>query len=455
MANREDFGSKIGAILAAAGSAVGLGNIWRFPIECGQNGGAAYILVYIACILLLGLPVMMSEFIIGKNAKCNSALSFAKFTSNPFWKYFGLLFIVTAFVIASYYAVVAGWTLEYLIMSITDQFSGKSATDYQPMFEGFVSDPWRSLACTIAVFLITHFIISRGVQKGIEKYSKILMPMLFITIVILVICSVNLDGASEGINFLLHPDFSKINGHIAISALGQAFYSLSLGMGCLITYASYFKNDTSLMKTGANVCIIDTIVAIMAGFIIFPALFSVGHGLNPDDIGPSLIFITLPNVFQGCFSSTPMFGYFFSILFFFLLLVSAITSLISLHEVATSFFCEKFAISRKKATTIVTSTFIFLGIFCTLSFGVLKDFTIGGLDLFSLFDTLSSNVLLPFGGLMTSIFVGWVIDKKFKDHHLTYTSRTNVRFFFVIRFLLRYVAPIGIGFIFLQQFGLF
>lgn len=444
MAQRENFGSKLGAILAAAGSAVGLGNVWRFPIETGQNGGAAYIIIYIGCILLFGLPVMMSEFIIGKNAKCNCGMSFGKFTKNPIWKYVGILFILTAFIIISYYAVVAGWTFEYLIKSLTNQFSGKSAGDYQPMFNDFASNPLHALACTFAVFLITHIIIARGVQKGIEKYSKILMPILFIVLIILVVLSINLDGAAEGINFLLNPDFSKINGHVIISALGQAFYSLSLGMGALITYSSYFDKDTNLMKTGVNVCIIDTVVAIMAGFIIFPAVFNAGYSLRPEDIGPSLIFVTLPNVFQQCFVATPWLGYIFSVMFFFLLLVSAITSMISLHEVVTSFFFEKFNISRRVSTRIMTALAAFLGIFCTLS-----------TDTFSLFDMVSSNILLPFGGIMITIFVGWVIDKRFVNHTDNYTSKARIRFFNIMRFLIRYVAPIGITAIFLQQFGLF
>lgn len=453
MSSREGFKSELGALLAAAGSAVGLGNIWRFPIECGQNGGAAYILVYILCIILLGLPVMMSEFILGKTAKCNSAMVFSKFTSQPLWKYLGLIFIITALVISSYYAVVAGWTLEYLYMSITDQFSGKSSSDFQPLFDNFTSNPYRSLVCTLAIFIITHFIVSRGVRQGIEKYSKVLMPTLFMAIIVLVICSVSLEGASEGINFLLHPDFTKIDSHITIDALGQAFYSLSLGMGCLITYASYFNKDTNLTKTGINVCIIDTVVAVMAGFIIFPAMFNAGHGISPEDVGPSLIFITLPNIFQECFSSVPIIGYLFAVLFFFLLLVSAITSLISLHEVITSFITEKYSASRRRAAIIVTSSYISLGILCALSFGLLKDFTIAGMTIFSLFDFLSSNVLLPFGGLATSVFVGWVIDKKFQYHYLTYTSKARTWFFFFIRFMIRYVVPFGIGFILIHQFG--
>lgn len=444
MFEREGFGSKVGAILAAAGSAVGLGNIWRFPIETGQNGGAAYIIIYIGCILLFGLPVMMSEFIIGKNSKCNCGLSFGKFTKNPFWKHIGLLFILTAFVILSYYAVVAGWTFEYLIMSLSNQFSGKTAAEFQPLFDDFVSNPWHALACTFAVFLISHIIIARGVQKGIEKYSKVLMPMLFVILIILVVLSVNLDGAAEGINFLLHPDFSKIDGNVVINALGQAFYSLSLGMGALITYSSYFNKDTNLMKTGLNVCVIDTIVAVMAGFIIFPAVFHAGYSLRPEDIGPSLIFVTLPNIFQQCFVATPWLGYLFSVMFFFLLLVSAITSMISLHEVATSFFFESFGMSRRRSTILVTSLMALLGAFCTLS-----------TKLFSFFDLISSNILLPFGGIVITVFVGWVIDKHFKDHPQQYTSRVRARFFVLMRFLIRYVAPIGITAIFLQQFGLF
>ena len=450
MSERETFGSKMGAILAAAGSAVGLGNVWRFPIETGQNGGAAYIIIYIGCIILMGFPVMISEFIVGKFSHSNTAGAFQKLAPGTQWKWVGRIGVFTGFLIICYYAIVAGWTMEYTFLSIANQFDGKSVNDYAPMFNELSANPWKSVLWTTLAFLVTFYVIARGVQKGIEKYSKILMPTLFIITVILVVCSVNLPGAGAGIDFLVRPDFSKINGKVVLSALGQAFYSLSLGMGCLITYASYFNDSTNIRKTALNVCFIDTFIAVMAGFIIFPAVFDAGYSLQPEDIGPSLIFITLPNVFQQSFASAPFLGYLFAVLFYLLLFVAAVTSMLSLHEVVTAYLHDEFNINRKKAATLVTVVCIILGAVCSLSFGVLKDFHIFGLTLFDLFDTTSSNILLPISGLLTSIFVGWYLDKRI-EHESWNMKPLSKR---IIRFTIRYLVPLFIIAIFLNQFDL-
>ena len=270
---RENFGSKVGAVLAAAGSAVGLGNIWRFPIVTGQNGGAAFILVYIACIILLGLPLMMSEFLIGRNTQANTARAYQKLAPGTPWKWVGRLGVFTAFFIMSYYGVIAGWTIEYAVLAIGNQFAGKSPDEFAQVFTDFSSSTWLPLIWMVVFVLMTHFVIVKGVTKGIERWSKVLMPMLFIIIMILVGCSVTLPNASEGVSFLLKPDWGKVDGGVVLSAMGQAFFSLSLGMGCLCTYASYFDKNTSLGKTAVQVCVIDTIIALMAGFIIFPSAF--------------------------------------------------------------------------------------------------------------------------------------------------------------------------------------
>lgn len=453
MTNRENFGSKIGAVLAAAGSAVGLGNIWRFPIETGRNGGAAFILVYIACIIILGFPIMMSEFMIGRHTQSNTARAYQKLAPHTQWKWVGRLGVFTGFFILSYYAVVAGWTIWYALLALGNQFAGHSAADFPVMFNDFSSSVWTPIVMLVFFILLTHFVIVRGVTKGIEKWSKILMPMLFIIVAILVICSVLLPGAEGGLVFLLKPDFSKINGGLVLSAMGQAFFSLSLGMGCLCTYASYFDHKTNLAKTGLQVICIDTLIALMAGFIIFPAASAAHYSLSPNDIGPSLIFITLPNVFQQAFAGIPILGYIFAALFYLLLIVAALTSTISMHEVVTSYMSEEFNLSRKKAATTETVCSIVLGILCSLSFGVLNDVRLFGMTIFDLFDWTASNLCLPVGGMFISLFAGWYLDKQLFREELTNGGSVRAPYFKVLIFVLRFVAPVIVFTLILNQLG--
>lgn len=452
--SRENFGSKIGAVLAAAGSAVGLGNIWRFPIETGQNGGAAFIIVYIGCVLLLGIPIMMSEFIIGRHTHTNTAGAYRKLAPGTSWKWVGRLGVLSGFVILSYYSVVAGWTAEYTALAITNYFDGKGANDFPAIFAKFVSNPWLSVSLMLAFMIVTHVIVIRGVKSGIEKFSKVMMPALFVILIILAICSVMLPGASQGLEFLLKPDFSKITGSTVLSAMGQAFFSLSLGLGCLCTYASYFGNDTNIGKTALNVSIIDTFVAVMSGFIIFPAVFNAGYTLSSEDIGPSLLFITMPNVFQQAFGSMPVLSYVVSVLFYFLLVVAALTSTISMHEVVTAYVSEEFTMTRRKAAAIVTIACSTVGVFCALSFGPLDGFKLFGMTLFDLFDYVSSNIFLPVGGMFIALFVGWYLDKKIVRDEVTNNGTLRAPYLRLIVFILRYVAPIAIGFILINQLGL-
>lgn len=452
--SRENFGSKIGAVLAAAGSAVGLGNIWRFPIETGQNGGAAFIIVYIGCVLLLGIPIMMSEFIIGRHTHTNTAGAYRKLAPGTSWKWVGRLGVLSGFVILSYYSVVAGWTAEYTALAITNYFDGKGANDFPAIFAKFVSNPWLSVSLMLAFMIVTHVIVIRGVKSGIEKFSKVMMPALFVILIILAICSVMLPGASQGLEFLLKPDFSKITGSTVLSAMGQAFFSLSLGLGCLCTYASYFGNDTNIGKTALNVSIIDTFVAVMSGFIIFPAVFNAGYTLSSEDIGPSLLFITMPNVFQQAFGSMPVLSYVVSALFYFLLVVAALTSTISMHEVVTAYVSEEFTMTRRKAATIVTIACSTVGVFCALSFGPLDGFKLFGMTLFDLFDYVSSNIFLPVGGMFIALFVGWYLDKKIVRDEITNMGTLRTPYLRLVIFILRYVAPIAIGIILLNQLGL-
>ena len=451
---RENFGSKLGAVLAAAGSAVGLGNIWRFPIETGQNGGAAFIIIYVACVFLLGIPIMMSEFFIGRHTQTNTAGAYRKLAPGTPWKWVGRLGVLSGFVILSYYSVVAGWTAEYTRLAIGNSFDGKSAADFPVIFNEFVSNPWKSVAWMLAFMIVTHFIVIRGVKSGIEKFSKVMMPALFIIMIILTACSIMLPGASEGLEFLLKPDFSKITGSVILCAMGQAFFSLSLGLGCLCTYASYFRSDTNIGKTALNVALIDTLVAIMSGFIIFPAVFNAGYAISSNDIGPSLLFITLPNVFQQAFGSVPLLSYGVSVLFYFLLVVAALTSTISMHEVVTAYVSEEFAMTRRKAATIVTLACSTVGVFCALSFGPLDGFKLFGMTLFDLFDYVSSNIFLPVGGMFIALFVGWYLDKKMVRNEMTNNGSLRAPYMRLVIFILRYVAPVAIGIILINQLGL-
>ena len=446
---RGNFGSKLGVILASAGSAVGLGNIWRFPYETGNHGGAAFILIYLGCILLLGLPIMIAEFLIGRHSQANTARAYQILAPGTQWRWVGRMGVLAGFLILGYYSVVAGWTLEYIFEAVS--FAGKTPAEFISSFQSFSSNPWRPALWLTLFLLATHFIIVKGVEKGIEKSSKIMMPTLFIIILILVGCSVTLPGAGKGIEFLLKPDFSKVDGNVFLGAMGQAFFSLSLGMGCLCTYASYFSKNTNLTRTAFSVGIIDTFVAVLAGFIIFPAAFSVG--IQPD-AGPSLIFITLPNVFQQAFSGIPILAYIFSVMFYVLLALAALTSTISLHEVVTAYLHEEFNFTRGKAARLVTTGCILLGILCSLSLGVTKEFTIFGLGMFDLFDFVTAKLMLPLGGLLISIFTGWYLDKKLVWSEITNNGTLKVPTYKLIIFILKYVAPIAISVIFINELGL-
>lgn len=449
--DRGNFGSKLGVILASAGSAVGLGNIWRFPYETGNHGGAAFILIYLGCILLLGLPIMIAEFLIGRHSQANTARAYQILAPGTQWRWVGRMGVLAGFLILGYYSVVAGWTLEYIFEAVSNSFAGKTPAEFISSFQSFSSNPWRPALWLTLFLLATYFIIVKGVEKGIEKSSKIMMPTLFIIILVLVGCSVTLPGASRGIEFLLKPDFSKVDGNVFLGAMGQAFFSLSLGMGCLCTYASYFSKDTNLTRTAFSVGIIDTFVAVLAGFIIFPAAFSVG--IQPD-AGPSLIFITLPNVFQQAFSGIPVLAYIFSVMFYVLLALAALTSTISLHEVVTAYLHEEFNFTRGKAARLVTAGCILLGILCSLSLGVTKDFTIFGLGMFDLFDFVTAKLMLPLGGLLISIFTGWYLDKKLVWSEITNNGTLKVPIYKLIIFILKYVAPIAISVIFINELGL-
>jgi len=444
--NRATFGSKLGVILATVGSAVGLGNIWRFPYMVGENGGAAFIFIYLLCILLLGLPVMITEFFIGRHTNQNAVGAFKKMVPGTKWSLIGYNGVLAAFLILGFYCVIAGWTLEYIFQSVTGSLNGKSVDEFKLFFESFSGSIVRPIGWTIAFLAITHLIIVSGVKGGIERASKVMMPMLFLILVLLCIRSMTLPNAEKGLSFLFNPDFGKINSSVILSAMGQAFFSLSIGMGCLITYSSYFNKKTNLQTTALQVTILDTLVAVLAGVMIFPAVYS--FGIAPT-AGPELVFITLPNVFE----QLPM-GALWSLIFFILLAVAALTSTISLHEVATAYVHEQFNLSRHKAALVVSAGVLILGVISSLSFGILKGNTIFGLTFFEALDYVTAKIMLPVGGMMICIFVGFRVDKKILKAELTNEGTITFHFFNTYAFFMKYIAPVAIGLIFLNELGL-
>ena len=445
--NRATFG-KLGVILATAGSAVGLGNIWRFPYMLGSNGGAAFLLVYIGCVLLLGIPLMIAEFYLGRHTHRNTAGAFKAIAPGTKWSLIGYNSIWAAFLILGYYSVIAGWTLEYIVESLSGDIAGKSAEQFSASFNAFSTDAVRPVIWTLAFIVMTHIFIASGVKKGIERASKWMMPLLFIILVALCFRSITLPNASEGLKFLFQPDFTKITPSVVLSALGQAFFSLSIAMGCLITYSSYFNKETNLPKTAVQVATLDTVVAILAGVMIFPAVFS--FGIAPT-AGPELVFITLPNVF----AQLPA-GWFWSFVFFVLLALAALTSTISLHEVVTAYIHEEFKnITRKQAAVFVSIGVGIIGIISSLSFGLLHGISIFGLTIFDALDFFTAKIMLTVGGFFICLFIALKVSKKDLREELTNGGKIRFRLFDTVVFFIKYICPVLIALIFLNQLGIF
>lgn len=443
---RAGFATRLGAIAATVGSAVGLGNIWRFPYEAGQNGGGAFIIVYIACVALLGIPVMLSEFIIGRSTHSNMKGALRKLA--PKSKVFNMAYIciLGAVLVLSFYSVVCGWVVEYIWQAVMGGMQGHTPQDYSAMFSGFVASPWKGVMWTLLFLFINFAVLLRGVQKGIERISSILMPLLFVILIVFCINSLMLPNSHKGLEFLFSPDFSALTWRGVVDAFGQAFMSLSLGVACLVTYASYFNDETSLTKDAVVIASLDTLVAILSGIVIFPAVFS--FGMQPE-AGPKLVFEILPAVFQQMAG-----GYFWAILFFILLFFASLTSTISLSEIFINFLIEEHHLTRKKATWISAIVVVVLAVLCALSFNVLSSFKVFGMNLFDLFNYVSSNVFMLLGGLFTAVFVGWFIDRRVVVEQLTNKGRLNVPVMNYLMFCLRYVAPVAVVFIFLQLVGI-
>lgn len=453
MKDKVTFGSKIGLIAATVGSAVGLGNVWRFPAETQSNGGAAFLLVYIGCVFLLGIPVMLGEFALGRGGKSSALGVYRKLTPGRKWWVAGAISTLASYMILCFYMVVAGWTLEYLFQSITGNlYEVHAATNselnhlFSDKMQDYVATPWKPLVFTLAVILINLVTLIRGVKKGIEKMSNIMMPMLFVLLLIFVGVSLTLDKASEGLQFFLNPDFSKITPSVLVNAMGQAFFSLSLGMGILITYAAYFPKDTKLAGTAVTVSLLDLFVAVMMGLIIFPAVTT--FGLTGDNLeGATLVFVTLPEIFTHL--PCPQL---WSSLFFLLLLVAALSSTISIAEVTVMFCQEQMRVSRKVACYIVLLPLILFSSVCSLSQGPLSGYTLLGMNIFDFLDTVTTNVMLPLGAILMCIYVGWVLKPGFLQGELTNGGKFRSWMLPPVTFIIRWVAPVLITIIMISQF---
>lgn len=447
------FGTKIGLIAATVGSAVGLGNVWRFPAETHSNGGAAFLFVYIICLLLLGVPVMLAEFSLGRGGRSDAVGVFKKLAPGSKWWITGALAVLASYLILSFYMVVAGWTFEYLWQSITGSLydvknSGSSSIDasFHAKMEHYICNDTSPLINVYVLIIINFVVLCAGVQKGIERLSNILMPALFVLLIIFGVSSLSMPGASEGLKYFFKPDFSKITPGVIVNALGQAFFSLSLGMGILITYASYYPKDTKLTSTALTVSLLDLLVAVMMGIIIFPAVAS--FGLDESQLrGTTLVFVTLPEVFYQMQGTR-----IWSILFFFLLMVAALTSTISIAEVSVAWIQDRFRKSRLTACLIVTLPLFIFSTLCSLSFGSLESVKIFGMNIFNFLDTLATNIMLPLVSILVCIFMGWVVDKNFFKKEITNNGTTDRGIYPLIRFIIRYIAPPLIFLILLAAF---
>jgi neurotransmitter:Na+ symporter, NSS family len=443
---RDSFSGKFGIIAATAGSAIGLGNIWRFPYVIGENGGGAFLIIYLALILGIGIPVMMSELIIGRNTLRNPIGAFMRLKPGKPWFLIGVMGVAGAFTILAFYAAVAGWTLEYIYQSIINGFAGKNTEELANMFTSFREGSLRPVIWFLVFMAMTAGIVISGIKNGIEKYSKILMPLLLVILVILCVRSLTLPGAGEGLRFLFRPDFSKITPGALLQALGQAAFSLSIGMGTLIAYGSYIGKKDNLANTAVGVAMADTFIAILAGVAIFPAVFAFGIDPAAEE---GLVFITLPNIFQQMQG-----GYFFSLIFFILLAVAALTSTISMLEVVVIYFVEEIKMSRKKATILAAISVSALGLLAAGSWGWFSNITMFKNNVFGLLNFTSVNMLLPLGGFFIVIFTGWFMGRKRVKEELSSGGSLRIRFWHVFLFLVRFIAPIAIAIVFLNGIGI-
>lgn len=439
------FATKTGLIMATVGSAVGLGTIWRFPAEAQAGGGSAFLIIYILCVLALGIPVMLSEFAIGRGGRSDAVGSFKKLSPNTKWYYVGGTAILTSYLISIFYMVVAGWTLIYLFQSLTGNLYSELAIEGETITQGFVNKmheyittDWPPFIATVIIILINIGILLGGVKKGIERMANIAMPLLFLLLLIIMVVALCQPGAGAGVSYFLSPDFSKITPTVFISALGQALFSLSLGMGILITYSSYYPANTNLPRTSLTVSAMTLVIAIMMGLIIFPAVSAFGIA-DHEMAGTTLVFVTLPEVFANLPG-----GQIWSILFFTLLLLAALTSTVSIAEPSIAFIRDRFGASRLKATLIILLPMLVLSGICSLSFSSLSHLQVFNMNIFESLDSLTNNILLPLVAIGGCVYIGWFAPKGLLHNQLTNDNRLQSNFTPVVTFALRYLAPVAI-----------
>ena len=447
---RETFGGRLAVIMAMAGSAIGLGNIWRFPYMVGEYGGAAFIFIYILASVFLSLPIFLAESIIGRRSGANCRGAMRKLAPGSWWKWLGYLSVFTPMVIVSYYSVVGGWSLDYLFQALGASFVRNDASQVSNTFSNLISSTWTPIFCHLGFMAITVFIVAAGVKSGIEKFSKFCLPVLFILIVAIMVFSISLPGAREGVNYLLTPDFSKITAKTFAFALGQSFYSLSLGMGIIITYSSYVSKRENLFVSAAGTAFFDLLFAIIAGFAIMPAVFAAG--IEPSS-GAGLIFQTLPFVFNKMGATMPWITSIAAILFFLTILFSALTSSVSLVEVGVAYLTEEKRMKRGWACFWIFLVTGIVGVFASLSFGPLSGVHFFGKGFFDFLDTFSSNFLLTIGGFLCVVFVGWKMSKANVKDEFTNggKKKLNEKIFGVAYFLMKYLAPIAVAIIFVTN----
>ena len=435
---RENFGNRFGVLVAMAGSAIGLGNLWRFPYMVGEYGGAAFIFVYIICFFLLCLPILIAEVTVGRRSQTNAFRAFHRLAPGSRWHLVGILMVATPVIVVSYYSVIGGWSVEYFFKACSLEFTqgASSEAGFGNMFSSFISSVWAPVLYHTVYLLVTAAVVAVGVKSGIERFGKIMMPLLFVLIIVIAVRAVTLPGAAEGLKYLFSPDFSKIDASVCSAALGQAFFSLSLGMGTMLTYGSYISKKENLAASSTYTAVSDTLFALLASCAIMPAVFA--FGLNPQE-GPSLVFETLPFIF----SNMPM-GGIVAILFFLALIVAALTSSISLYEVVVAYLVEEKQYTRRGASILVFIVAWVLGALCSLSFGPLSGFKIFGQTIFNLFDKLSANILMPVGGLLLVIFAGWVMKKDDVIGEFTNggTLKWNRKISGFVYFMIRYICPL-------------
>ncbi|HZH93313.1 MAG TPA: sodium-dependent transporter [Tissierellaceae bacterium] len=431
---RENWGSRIGFIMAAAGSAVGLGNIWRFPYLAGENGGSAFILIYLGFVLVIGLSIMVSELAVGRRTELAAVGAYKSINKN--WTFAGVLGVLSAFFIMGFYPVVGGWALAYVLKSFTGLLS--NAAVIGDAFGAFIGNPMEPVIWMLIFLAMNIAIVAKGIAGGIEKAGKILMPTLFILLVLVAARSMTLPGAGAGIDFLFKPDFSAVSGATFLAALGQAFFSLSLGMGCMITYGSYLGKSENLPQNALIISMLDTGVALLAGLAIFPALFA--FGMEPA-VGAGLVFVVVPQIFAAMGGI----GTVFSAIFFVALTVAALTSSVSLLEVVVAYLIDQRGWERKKSVYTAGGIMVVTGILSSLSMGLMSGFTILGVGIFDFFDILTDKIFLAIGGLLLAIFVGWFMNKQDLEDELTNGGTIKFGLFNIWYNLIKYVIPVAIA----------